>query len=75
MRVGDPDDDSLRNEYDGEELPGGSTPTPDQSNVDEIGRVYGLQESDSGALRASSELLDRRDRRRSGLQPSQRRRT
>ena len=46
MRVGDPDDDSLANEYVGEDLPGGSTPTPDQSNVDEIGRAYGLQEEE-----------------------------
>ena len=48
IRVGDPDDDSLQNEYSGEDTPGGSTPTPDQSNIDEIGRVYGLQEEDSG---------------------------
>src|SRR3990170_4320490 len=41
MLVGDPDDDSLANEYVGEDLPGGSTPTPDQSNVDEIGRRAG----------------------------------
>jgi len=54
IRVGDPDDDSLSNEYVGEDLPGGSTPTPDQSNVDEIGRVYGVQDEDSGALRTSS---------------------
>jgi hypothetical protein len=65
IRVGDPDDDSLANEYVGEELPGGSTPTPDQSNVDEIGRAYGLQDEDSGgALRTSREVLARRDRRR-----------
>jgi hypothetical protein len=69
IRVGDPDDDSLANEYVGEELPGGSTPTPDQSVVDEIGRAYGLQDGDSGALRTSSEVLDRRDRRRAELEP------
>jgi hypothetical protein len=65
--VGDPDDDSLRNEYVGEETPGGSTPTPDQSDVDEIGLAYGVKEEDSGQLRTSSEVLDRRDRRRRGL--------
>ncbi len=69
IRVGDPDDDSLANEYVGEDLPGGSTPTPDQSNVDEIGRVYGLQDEDNGSLRTSSEVLARRDRRRSELRP------
>lgn len=64
IRVGDPDDDALANEYVGENTPGGTTSTPDQSNVDEIGRVYGLQEEDSGALRSSGEVLARRDRRR-----------
>jgi hypothetical protein len=69
IRVGDPDDDSLANEYVGEDLPGGSTPTPDQSNVDEIGRAYGLQDEDGGSLRTSSEVLARRDRHRSELRP------
>jgi len=70
--VGDPDDRSLANEYVGEETPGGSTPTPDQSNVDEIGRAYGLQEEDSGALRSGSEVLERRDRHRSELRAPRR---
>jgi hypothetical protein len=72
IRVGDPDDDSLANEYVGENLPGGSTPTPDQSNVDEIGRAYGLQDEDNGTLRTSSEVLARRDRRRTELRPPRR---
>jgi Family of unknown function (DUF6335) len=66
--VGDPDDHSLANEYVGDETPGGSSPTPDQSNVDDIGRVYGLQEEDTGGpLRSAGEVLERRDRRRSEL--------
>ncbi len=69
IRVGDPDDDCLSNEYVGADLPGGDSPTPDQSNVDDIGRAYGLQDEDSGPLRASGEVLSRRDRRRSGLRP------
>lgn len=69
IRVGDPDDDSLANEYVGEEIPGGTAPTPDQSNVDEIGRAYGLQEEDTGALRSGEEVLARRDRHRSELRP------
>lgn len=64
--AGDPDDEPLRNEYVGEETPGGSTPTPDQSNVDDIGRVYGVQEEDSGELRTSTEVMEGRDRRRRG---------
>lgn len=72
IRVGDPDDDSLANEYVGEDLPGGSTPTPDQSNVDEIGRAYGLQDEDNGTLKTSAEVLARRDRRRIELRPPRR---
>jgi len=69
IRVGDPDDDSLANEYVGEDVPGGSTPTPDQSNVDEIGRAYGLQDEDNGSLRTSREVLTRRDQRRFEMRP------
>jgi hypothetical protein len=67
---GDPDDERLANEYVGEDTPGSSTPTPDQNDVDEIGRVYGVQEEDSGALRTSAEILARRDRRRAELRSS-----
>jgi len=70
--AGDPDDDALANEYVGENTPGGSTSTPDQGNVDDIGRVYGLQEEDTGALRSSAEVLARRDRRRSELRAPRR---
>jgi hypothetical protein len=68
MLLGDPDDRVLANVYVGEETPGGSSPTPDQNGVDEIGRAYGLQEEDSGALRSAFEVLGRRDRRREELQ-------
>jgi hypothetical protein len=64
IKAGDPDDETLRNEYVGEETPGGSTPTPDQSNVDDIGRAFGVQEEDSGELRTSTEILEARDERR-----------
>jgi hypothetical protein len=73
LLVGDPDDDRMSNEYVGEEMPGGSNPTPDQSGVDEIGRAYGLQDEDSGVLRSAAELLGRRDRHREELQPPRRR--
>jgi hypothetical protein len=72
MRIGDPDDDVLSNAYVGEDTPGGSTPTPDQNGVDAIGRAYGLQEEDSGALRSAGEVLGRRDRRRSELRAPRR---
>jgi hypothetical protein len=74
MRVGDPDDDAFDNEYVGDSLPGGDSPTPDQNLVDEIGRAYGLQEEDSGALRSGAEVLDRRDRNRTELVPPGRQR-
>jgi hypothetical protein len=64
LQVGDIDDSALNNAYVGDETPGGSMPTPDQDRVDDIGRAYGVQEVDSGALRATSEILDERDRRR-----------
>ncbi len=70
--AGDPDDDALANEYVGENTPGGSTSTPDQGNVDDIGRVYGLQEEDAGDLRTSAEVLARRDRHRSELRAPRR---
>ena len=69
LLLGDPDDSILANEYVGEDTPGGTTPTPDQNGVDEIGRAYGLQEEDSGALRSAAEVLGRRDRHRIELQP------
>ena len=69
-RIGDADDDSLSDEYVGEETPWGSTPTPDQNSVDDIGRAYGLQDEDSGVLRSAAEVLTGRDRHRMELQPT-----
>jgi len=68
LKVGDVDDNELDNAYVGDETPGGSSPTPDQDRVDDIGRAYGVQEVDSGALRTTSEILDERDRRRALLE-------
>jgi hypothetical protein len=65
IRVGDPDDREIDNEYVGDETPGGSSPTPDQNSVDDIGTAYGLQEQDgTGPLRSATEILQRRDRHR-----------
>ena len=72
IRVGDPDDRPFVNEYVGDEVPGGDSPTPDQNGVDDIGRAYGLQEEDTGALRSGAEVLARRDRRRPELRPPNR---
>jgi hypothetical protein len=68
IRVGDPDDSVMDNEYVGDETPGGSSPTPDQNSVDDIGSAYGLQEEDtSGPLRGAAEILERRDRHRATM--------
>ena len=67
--MGDPDDGTLRNEYVGEDTPGGSTPTPDQNGVDDIGRAYGLQEEDTGTLQSAGDVLTRRARHRTELRP------
>ena len=69
LEAGDPDVDALENEFSGEQVPGGSTPSPDQNNVDDIGRAYGVTDADSGAMLSVEELLGRRDRRRWELDP------
>jgi hypothetical protein len=71
--VGDPDDGVIANEYSGEDTPGGSSTTPDQNDVDAIGKAYGLQEEDAGTLRSAGEVLARRDRHRPELTPRRRR--
>lgn len=69
LRAGDPDVNLLENEYSGDEVPGGSMPTPDQNNVDDVGRAYGLTDEDSGVLVSTEELQARRDRHRWELDP------
>ena len=64
LRVGDPDTSVTDNAFVGDETFAGDMPTPDQNQVDDIGRAMGVQEEDSGALRTSSEILDARDQRR-----------
>jgi hypothetical protein len=48
----------------GAETPGGHVTTPDQDNVDEIGRAVGIEFQDNQELCAPEEILSRRDRRR-----------
>jgi hypothetical protein len=68
IRMGDPDDRAIDNEYVGDETAGGSSSTPDQNDVDEIGTAYGLQEEDAaGPLRGAAEILQRRDRHRATM--------
>jgi hypothetical protein len=53
----------------GEETVGGSTPTPDQDVVDELGQVVGLTYNDDEPLNGE-EKLRRRDRHRWELNPA-----
>jgi hypothetical protein len=61
---GDVDADWQRAHLVGEEAPGGSVATPDQDRVDEIGDALGVPRAPDEEVRASSDILDERDRRR-----------
>jgi hypothetical protein len=52
----------------GEESVGGSAPTPDQNNVDELGKAAGLTYQDEEPLNSDKKILDR-DRKRWELDP------
>lgn len=52
----------------GEESVGGSAPTPDQDNVDELGEAAGISYQDGEPLNSDKKILDR-DRRRWELDP------
>jgi hypothetical protein len=54
----------------GEEAVGGSTPTPDQDVVEEIGRAAGLTYQDDEPLRSAQEKVERRDDDRWELNPA-----
>lgn len=58
---GDVDADWQGAEDSGEESPGGHAPTPDQDEVDEIGRAYGMEIQDNQELHTHDELLGERD--------------
>lgn len=54
----------------GDETPGGHMATPDQDNVDEIGRAYGIELQDNQELHTHDELLAKRDAQRWELRRS-----
>jgi hypothetical protein len=58
---GDVDADWQAAESTGEETPGGHQATPDQDEVDEIGRAYGMELQDNQELLTHDELLGKRD--------------
>ena len=53
----------------GEETVGGTTPTPDQDIVDEIGRAVGIEYEDAEPLH-TTEKVERRDQQRWELHPA-----
>jgi hypothetical protein len=70
LQGGDPEVDPLENEFSGDELPGSSMATPEQNDVDEIGRAYGITEEDAGELQLGEEPVARRDTKRWELDPA-----
>jgi hypothetical protein len=64
LTAGDVDARWQEAEDSGSETPGGHVATPDQDNVDEIGRAVGMEFQDNQELRTPGEMISRRDRRR-----------
>ena len=60
---GDVDADMESAYFSGDETPGGDNPTPDQSDVDEIGHAVGVEYQDNEELK-STDKIDERDRHR-----------
>ena len=59
---GDVDADWQRAASVGEEAPGGTVATPDQSVVDEYGEALGVPRAPEEEVRTSQEILEKRDR-------------
>jgi hypothetical protein len=62
--AGDSEERWQEAEDSGAETPGGHVATPDQDNVDEIGRAVGMEFQDNQELSAPGEVISKRDRRR-----------
>jgi hypothetical protein len=61
---GDTDADWMRARDSGDEAVGGSTATPDQDIVDDIGRALGVEQEPDAEVWTSREILRERDRHR-----------
>jgi hypothetical protein len=48
----------------GDEAVGGHAPTPDQDDVDAIGRAFGIEQQDNQELHTHDEILEKRDKER-----------
>ncbi len=69
LSAGDVDADWRRADDVGEEAVGGTVPTPDQDQVDELGGAVGITYSDTEPLH-TADKLDQRDRDRWELDPA-----
>ena len=56
---GDVDADMESAYFSGDEAPGGDNPTPDQSDVDEIGHAVGVEYADNEELKGSDKVAAR----------------
>ncbi len=56
---GDVDADMESAYFTGDETPGGDNPTPDQSDVDDLGHALGVEYGDTEELKGSDKIADR----------------
>jgi len=59
VTAGDVDADMESAYFSGDEAPGGDNPTPDQSDVDEIGHAVGIEYADNEELKGSDKVAER----------------
>ena len=59
VTAGDPDADAESAYFTGDETPGGDNQTPDQNEVDEIGRAVGIEYNDNEELKGSDKVAER----------------
>ena len=59
LTAGDADADMESAYFSGDEAPGGDNPTPDQSDVDEIGHAVGIEYADNEELKGSDKVAER----------------
>lgn len=64
LQAGDPDLDAMLAGTSGEDAPGSSNPSPDDSAIDEVGALYGVDASGPDGLVLGDEPIAERDRHR-----------
>jgi hypothetical protein len=66
FQAGDPDLDAMTAEASGEDAPGSTNASPDDSDIDDVGALYGVADSDGGpeGLILGDEKIAERDRHR-----------